>query len=401
MRIDVSEIDVLAPGAATLSSSTDATEVLFRRGRDPLGSQRIPRGRDDVLEAALRTFSEVEVEERPVFASDALPTVTVAVCTHDRPDDLARLLPSITRQDHPHQLVVVENGRVGSTEAVVRRLAPEAVFLREERAGLDFARNRALDAAGGEVLAFLDDDTVADSGWVRAVAEAFAAGPHCGALTGLILPLELESAAQQLFEANGGFGRGFRRRVLPGEQGRLWGIPVPLAAVVIGAGSGCNMALRTQLFRDLGGFDEALDTGRPLPGGGDLDALYRVMRAGHTLVYEPRAMVRHCHRRSKEDLVRQLTGHHRAFTAFLVKTLLEEPGVGKVETAVFLLWRLGKNGLRLARRLVGRDPLPASILARMFVSSIVGLGSYHASLRRTARDRAAGAGPDAPADSSP
>jgi hypothetical protein len=39
------------------------------------------------------------------------------------------------------------------------------------------------------------------------------------------------------------------------------------------------MILRRDLLLEIGGFDEALDTGKPLPGGGDLDIFYRVIRA--------------------------------------------------------------------------------------------------------------------------
>lgn len=391
MRVKVAEIDLLETATLSGCSGFDAAEVLFRKGRDPLGIARIACAGDELsIDAVTPHFSSMPTKERRTIATDSLPTVSIAVCTRDRSDDLARLLPSIRDQDlAPHEVLVVENGSSGAVEAFVRRHLPNATYLREERVGLDFARNRALWAATGEILAFLDDDTVADPGWVLAMAEGFAGAPEVGAVTGLILPLELETRGQHLFEANGGFGRGFRRRVLPDEERRLLGVRLPLAAVVIGAGSGCNMALRTQLFRDLGGFDEALDTGRPLPGGGDLDAMYRVMRAGHQLVYEPRAMVRHRHRQSEAELIAQLTGHHRSFTAFLVKTLLRDRGLAaRVENLLFLFWRLAKNGLRLIRRFRGQDPLPASILVRMFASSIAGLGSYHASLRRTARDRA-------------
>jgi hypothetical protein len=55
----------------------------------------------------------------------------------------------------------------------------------------------------------------------------------------------------------------------------------------------------------LGGFDEALDTGAAVPGGSDLDIFYRIIRAGHTLVYEPRFHVFHQHCRDMKSLLRQ------------------------------------------------------------------------------------------------
>jgi len=98
------------------------------------------------------------------------------------------------------------------------------------------------------------------------------------------MPLRLDTTAQVLFEKRNGFRRGFDKnrfgREVPGNP--LY----PCGAGIFGAG--CNMAFRRDLLRDIGGFDEALDTGTPLPGGGDLDIFYRIIRAGHALVYEPR-----------------------------------------------------------------------------------------------------------------
>ena len=53
-------------------------------------------------------------------------------------------------------------------------------------------------------------------------------------------------------------------------------------------GAGCNMAVRRDVARRLGGFDEALDTGPPLPGGGDIDLFHRVLRQGLPLAVNPK-----------------------------------------------------------------------------------------------------------------
>src|SRR5207244_11842304 len=100
------------------------------------------------------------------------------------------------------------------------------------------------------------------------------------------LPYELETAAQVQCEEYGGFGRGFERRVFrtgPARCGR--------AAAEHGGsgkfGTGANMAFRKTVFTEIGLFDPALDVGTVTNGGGDLDMFLRVLRAGHTLVYEP------------------------------------------------------------------------------------------------------------------
>jgi len=80
------------------------------------------------------------------------------------------------------------------------------------------------------------------------------------------------------------------------------------------------MAFKRALLIKLGGFDEALDTGAPLPGGGDLDMFYRLIRAGYTLVYEPRYAVYHEHRETIEQLRRQYWSWGLGMMAFVTKS---------------------------------------------------------------------------------
>ena len=139
------------------------------------------------------------------------------------------------------------------------------------------------------------------------------------------------------------------------------------------------MAFRTEILKQLDGFDVALDRGSPLPGGGDLDIFYRVLRAGHNLVYEPRALVRHRHRRSEKEVCTQLAGHQKALIAFLVKTVNSEKGWARAEIALFLIWRLAKPIYRMILRVAGKDVLPFTYITRMLVATIAGFGSYRAS----------------------
>jgi GT2 family glycosyltransferase len=383
MATKVLDVEVREAGSVPVGGHA-AVDVLFRSGRDPIARLRIPCSGDrlDLAPFAARAADSVR-SARPRLPAGPLPTVSVVICTRDRPAELAALLRSLARQEvSPHEVVVVENAATVDVSGVVRGTLPSARFVREPRPGLDIARNRALELVSGELVAFTDDDVELDPGWVRAVAEAFAGAPEAGGVTGLILPLELETPAQELFERNVGYSRGLERRVLPGDERRMLGLRLPAVSEVLTLGNGCNMAFRRTDLRALGGFDEALDTGRPLPGGGDLDMLYRVLRSGRTLVYEPRAIVRHRHRRSEQELRAQLVGHRRALGAFLVKTLLRESGRARLDAAAFLAWRSLKDALRLARGLAGRDVLPLGILARLLVAGLAGLGSYQASRRR-------------------
>ena len=93
----------------------------------------------------------------------------------------------------------------------------------------------------------------------------------------------LETEGQRLFEANGGFSRGSARVRLPDDAARpLHGRSAPLIAWAISVGCGCSYAVRRDAARALGGFDEALDLGAVLPGGGDHDLLWRALQSGGT-----------------------------------------------------------------------------------------------------------------------
>jgi GT2 family glycosyltransferase len=311
--------------------------------------------------------------------------VTVAICTYHRPDDLIKAMRSIKDQTRlPEEVIIVDNGCQDDIKALVESVMPSARYVAESFPGLDFARNRAICETNSEILAFLDDDAIADPDWVFSIRNAFS-NNNVSALTGLILPLELKTNAQQLFEKNGGFGRGFKKRIVPKTSGNGAFHVFPALVNTFNIGSGCNMAFKTSVLKKLNGFDVALDAGAFLPGGGDLDMFYRTMRNGYRIIYEPKAMVLHRHRRSMQTLKRQLSGHQRSVIAFLTKAIFLESSDGRAAVLAFLGWRLIKPIVRIMKRSIGRDVLPAVLLIDMLKSSWLGLGSYYASRSRTQR----------------
>ncbi len=315
--------------------------------------------------------------------------ISVAVCTHARPAQLARALASLEAQrPAAAEILVVDNApRDDATRALVADRFPGIRYVHEPVQGLDFARNRALTSARGDVVAFLDDDAVAAEGWLGALAAAFDTDPAVVVCTGRVEALGRATEGERVFEANGGFSRGADRIRLPADAARpLHGRPAPLIAWAVSVGSGCSYAVRRATALALGGFDEALDLGAALPGGGDHDLLWRALQAGHTVVYEPAALARHEHRPELDGVYAQVVGHQRALLAFLYKHVMDADGRSRGPLAGYLAWRLMKPGVRLARRAVGRDPLPAPVLARMWWNCWAGLAAYPRA-RRLARAR--------------
>ena len=319
------------------------------------------------------------------------PRISVVVCTRDRPERLARALRSLTVQSAPAaEIIVIDNA---ATDDAARSLVvdrfPGVVYVAEAVPGLDVARNRALAVARDDIVAFLDDDAVADPDWVRRIAEVFRGRPEIAACTGRIEPLSLETPAQRLFEANGGLSPKTDRRLrLPRDGPRHFAYRDPPAFLcALSFGAGCNFAVRREAALDVGGFDEALGVGTLVAGSDENDMLWRLLRKGFEFVFEPAALVRHEHRDDMESVSRQLVGYEHALVAWLTKLLRRSTGRERFFIFVFLVWRLFKPGARLARRAVGRDPLPSGILLRMWLGCWRGLTAYSRSCRQVLRRR--------------
>lgn len=336
-----------------------------------------------------RLLEEDPRENSSSSRQERFPSLTVAICTRDHPSDLDRCLDSLMplrtgRNGGDFEILVVDNAPSdGRTRELVSSLTA-VKYVMEPKPGLNFARNRALKESAGEMIAFIDDDVTVDRHWLDGLRGAAAQHPDAAAFTGLVLPSELATEAQVLFERNGGFEKSFDTirygQTLPGN---------PFYPCVGGKlGTGCNMAFLRKVPLELGGFDEALDTGPPLPGGGDSDMLYRIIRAGYPLIYEPRFMVFHRHRRDFVQLRRQYCrSWGQGLMAFVVKTYHSDV-TQRPKLRRFVLWWFGYKLHGLAKSLRGRHVLPPVFLLAELWGGIMGLfGAYPRSLRRAERIR--------------
>jgi O-antigen biosynthesis protein len=259
------------------------------------------------------------------------PAVTVLVATRDRTTELGACLDSLMAQDYPgaYDVVVVDSAPASDATKhyLDRRFAGDerVRYVRTELPGLAVAHNHGLPVVTGEITAITDDDVVVDTRWLSAIVEAFRATPGTACVTGLILPVELETPAQALLEQYGGFARGFRRRVYALDAGPADDPLFPYTAGRLG--SGANMAFHTRRLRALGGFDPALGAGTPARGGDDLASFVQVLLAGHRLVYEPGAIVRHRHRRDYAGLLAMAQGYGVGLGAYLSSVVASRPAL--------------------------------------------------------------------------
>jgi len=258
------------------------------------------------------------------------PPITVVICTRDRPNDLRRCLRSVQEQRYPHlRVLVVDNAPTDdATERVVhefvgRRVEVDRIV--EPRPGLSRARNAAVAACPGEILAWLDDDEVADPYWLAEVARALAEHPDADVVSGMIVPAELETEPQLWFEEFGGHskGRGFTPDVFSPETAYRQSPLYPLPAF----GTGANMVFRPGVIESFGGFDPALGAGTAAMGSEDTLAFMKVLYGGGKVAYQPTALVRHYHRRDLEGLRRQLIGYGVGLTAAYTSLVLANPRI--------------------------------------------------------------------------
>ncbi|MEU3428565.1 glycosyltransferase family 2 protein [Streptomyces gardneri] len=339
----VVDIDLAEPGAfrrpggrARSGPSGRALGLVRLHGR-PLGmAEASGRGPGELWQAladtALRDFTIGADATGPRATPTPAPEVSVIVATRNRAGMLRDCLDSLLAVAYPRfELIVVDNDPAdASTEELIRReygpavrdRSPVVRYVREPVPGLARAHNRGLAVARGRIAAFTDDDTLVDPGWLTALAARFAADPRTGCVTGLIVPAELDTEAQVALERHGAFAKGYEPRV--------WSLrdpPAdPLFPFTAGRfGSGANMAFRTELLRELGGFDPATGVGTPAYGGDDLLSFFRVLARGRSLAYEPGAIVWHRHRRTPEALEAQAFGYGAGFGAYLAGALVHEP----------------------------------------------------------------------------
>jgi GT2 family glycosyltransferase len=337
--VQVAEVDldgeeaVLRSGPGSRPITSGEVFVLVRRHGRPVGTLlgRVPEGADPRAVLAARARAECAGAECAGVETDTPgepPYASVVVATRERAGQLARALDSLLAQDHPRcEIVVVDNAPVtGETRELIERKYAERVrYVCEPVPGLAVAHNTGLAAARGEVVAFTDDDVVADPRWLTELTAPFAADPRLGCSTGLILPARLTTPAQVLLESHGGFAKGFTPRTYdpadpPGDE--------PLFPFTAGRfGSGANMAFRTEVLRAVGGFDPATGAGTAARGGDDLYGFVRVLAAGHRLRYTPYALVWHHHRETWRDLETQAYGYGAGLTAYLTAVLVNRPAL--------------------------------------------------------------------------
>jgi cellulose synthase/poly-beta-1,6-N-acetylglucosamine synthase-like glycosyltransferase len=219
--------------------------------------------------------SELPRDTQGAKAPPAPGSVSVIVTVLSDPR-VERTLESLLRQTRPPEEILVDDGGITDTvRQITERIAQRDPRVRHLDAPGNIAesRNTALDAATGELVAFLDADEVAPEAWLEHLLAPFS-DPSVGFTGGPTpgLPESLESVGARFYD---GYLRRFYDRVARGHPQAL-----PMG----------NSAWRSRLFRELGGLDTSLDR---IAASEDQEFALRALARGWRGVYVPEAWVHH------------------------------------------------------------------------------------------------------------
>jgi glycosyltransferase involved in cell wall biosynthesis len=216
--------------------------------------------------------------------------VSVIVCTYNRAQLLDKLLESLVHQEFEgdHEIIVVNNNSIDDTELVTRRWSAQAdpkcpiryVFAATQ--GLSHARNVGVEAASGDVVAFIDDDAVAEKNWLQHIIDNLA-DPDIASVGGKVIPSWAEDPpdwlmAQELWPAIGGSRYGEKQRIMTGKMCPLGG----------------NMAIHKRWCQSVGGFDPQFGkVGRNMVSFEEVEFADRLRKRGGRMLYDPEMIIYH------------------------------------------------------------------------------------------------------------
>jgi GT2 family glycosyltransferase len=380
--VDVTEYPrtrVFVREAGTLLGSVDIGNAY-----GPISATRL---RDMVTNALTGVLIKRSAEgvAAPAASSVVAPDVAVSIVipTCNRPDDLRRCLAAVEGQrgTRPLEVIVVDNrpGPSSPTAAVAREFE-RVVLLEEAKPGLSYARNAGFAAAAGEILVAIDDDVTVPPGWLERLVAPFAS-PEVMAVTGDVLPIEIESWSQYQFEAYGGLGKGFTPFEVDGDWFHAKRSAVPTWTL----GATANAAFRAGIFThpEIGMLDEALGAGTPTGCSEDTYLFYRILKQNGTIVYEPAAWVWHRHRTDAAALRDQIYSYSKGHVAYHLTTLLRD---GDTRALIRLGYSLPRAlAWRAWMRLRRRSDYPLSLILLEIAGTLAGPWALWQSRRRARR----------------
>ena len=297
------------------------TDEWFRGGQEIADWDFGVVSRERRPKQALRTVSAA-FAEAPFPADSAWPRVSVVVCSYNGARTIGETLAALENLDYPdYEVLVVDDGSSDATSTIASKYAVS--LIRTENSGLSVARNRGLQAATGEIVAYIDDDAYPDRHWLKFLTATLIRNEQYAGVGGPNLaPPGDGRMADCIANSPGG------------------PVHVLLSDQIAEHIPGCNMAFKRDRLLAIGGFDRQFRV-----AGDDVDVCWRMQDRGWTLAFAPTAVVWHHRRNSITRYFRQQIGYAQA------EALLAKKWPGKYNCAGHLTWQGRLYGRGVVERL--------------------------------------------------
>lgn len=218
-----------------------------------------------------------------------LPRISVIVCTRNGSATLDACLASLTLLDYPnYEVLVIDDGSTHDIQSITQRHT-RIRYHRQKAAGLSVARNTGAQLATGSILAYTDDDCIAEPDWLTHLVGGFDE-ESCSAVGGPNIPPTPRNRTEAIIAA------------APGAP-----VHVLLDDTEAEHLPGCNLAIRKSALQAIGGFRPSYHA-----AGDDVDICWRLREAGGRLRFVPGAMVWHHRRYQTRAYLRQQAGYGTA-----------------------------------------------------------------------------------------
>lgn len=228
-----------------------------------------------------------------------MPLISVVVVTRNRSTSLVRTLKSLRQLDYPsYEIIVVDNGSVDNTAAVVKEFSAKYVFSSPAN-GISLSRQLGIDAARGEIIAFCDDDCLPVSDWLQHFARRLCSQENLGLVGGHIDNVGFTGAKR------------FKGRTKLERNGQLKFVENPHEADFFG---NANVAFKRCALQLIGGYDPFFKAARA-----EIDMAMRIRKHGFQIDYEPAAVVEHHHTGINFKQGRLFNGHQLMRLYFCMK----------------------------------------------------------------------------------
>lgn len=273
------------------------------------------------LTSVRRVFAQA-----PFSPNENWPRISVIVCAYNAASTIRECLEGLKRLVYPdYEVIVVDDGSADGTVSIA--LASGFRVIRTENRGLSSARNTGMEAATGDIVAYIDADAYPDEHWLSYLASAYMSTSHAG-IGGPNLPPP---------------GDGYLADCVACAPGGP--IHVLISDWEAEHIPGCNISFRKKFLQDIGGFDP-----RYREAGDDVDVCWRLQHEGRTLGFSPGAVVWHHRRNTLRGYWKQQIGYGKA------EALLERKWPEKYNAFGHLTWKGRMYGRGHARSLMPARP---------------------------------------------